>query len=86
MATTGWARERLPPSPKELIMLLTKDYSNYSIKTGDEALDKEMGDQLTISGEELTVAINDAGLVSQILKSIVKLRSERHEALIRKLA
>lgn len=66
-------------------MLIKHDYSGYAIQTGNEELDKEMGDQLNTTHEEITIALNDAGLVPQVLKAIIKLRSDRHSTLIRKL-
>ena len=67
-------------------MLIKSDYSGYTLQTGDETLDAELKDQLKISADEIVVALNDAGLVAQLLKQIVKVRSERHATLIKKLA
>ena len=67
-------------------MLIKSDYSGYTIQTGDEALDVELKDQLKLSADEIVVALNDAGLVAQLLKQVIKVRSERHATLIKKLA
>ena len=60
-------------------------YQCWKVITGDDEVDAEQTDQLTITAKELAAAINAQNVSDQLFARILKNRSKAHESLRSKI-
>jgi hypothetical protein len=66
----------------EMATIKKTGYDTWEAKTGDETIDKEYGDQLKVTAEELSRAIAVENVSDKLFARILKNRSKAHKALI----
>jgi hypothetical protein len=54
----------------------------WDVDLGDPSIKAEMGDQLTVSNEELAAAINMENVTDKLFSRVLKNRSKAHQALL----
>lgn len=70
-----------------MAILKWNGYDNDSIRiiTGDEDFDRENEADLTVTPREVIKAINKLGCLDQLVGLVLKVRKEKHDALLRKV-
>ena len=59
-------------------------HNNWTIDTGDNDFNQEMGEQLELTNEELSKAINAENVADRLFARIVKIRKAKHEKMMTK--